>query len=132
MSSFGYKQSQRYYNEVPKIKETIHKLTAISITRMDPRGEKTMDRETFMKRPKKYTFTVVTLAPQASTLFQHTYQYDSVKDAEAAHVGLRQRLYDQQVEPYLRKIKNNTRLTCDDKTEILNIFDRISKLRQIE
>lgn len=130
MSLTGYKQNQKYVNCVPEVKTKIHALSNIRVTRYDPYAEKTCNAEDFMKRPVRYNFSITTQAKEAFSLFTHNCYFDTLKSAQDAHKDFRLKLYDQKVKPYLNKLKT-TKLTGDEKTEILDIFDEIDKLKEI-
>lgn len=125
--TIGYKQSQTYFNKTPDIKNKINELSNIATSRYDPIAKRTNDINTFLKRPVKYYFDVTTKNQNVTTLFHHAYYYDKKEDAEKAHHLLRVQLYDQEIEPFMKKINKGKKLTEIDQSKLKAIIERMNK-----
>lgn len=125
--TIGYKQYQEHFNAIPEIKNEINELSLISTSRRDPNAKKTSDVNTFLKQPVKYYFDVTTRDKNVTTLFHHAYYYDKAEDAEKAHHMLRLKLYDQEVEPFMKKINKGKKLTETDQSRLQAIMQRMDK-----
>lgn len=125
--TIGYKQYQEHFNTIPDIKNKISELSTISTSRRDPNAKKTSDVNAFLKRPVKYYFDVTTKDNNITTLFHHAYYYDHKDDAEKAHHMLKLKLYDQEVEPFMKKINKGKKLSEIDQSKLQAIMQRMDK-----
>ena len=128
----GYKQFTESFNQSPNIKGRIAKLSTISTCRYDPVAPKTSNLETFLKRPIKYCFSIVSKKNTEISYSMHTCYYDKKEDAIEAHSKHKIELYDQLTTPYLKQLKANRRLSLHDKDMLFKIFDDMDKLNEIE
>lgn len=113
MSDFiGYKQHIEHFNSKPDIKNKICGVSGI-VTKF-----KSLDG------PKSYYFDVVVNKNKSISKLKHSYCFDTLDKACAAHSEIRIKYYDQQTKPYLTKIEKGKKLSLEDKEKILEIINK--------
>lgn len=113
MSDFiGYKQHIEHFNTKPDIKNRICGISGI-VTKYQ-----TLDGK------KSYYFDVIVNKDKSITRLKHSYCFDTLDKANAAHSEIRTKYYDQQTKPYLAKIEKGKKLSFEDKEKILEILNK--------
>ena len=121
MSTLAYKQVIEHLNSSPVIKTKIIELS-------------TLCRYKYRKdnKPDRYFFDITLNNSGLMSASRHICYFDNKEEAEKKHRELQLKLYDQESEPFLRKIASNHYLTQKDKDKIMNLIDRFSNYKKIE
>ena len=122
----GYDQNIRHDNDKPAIKNDIYALSPISTSRYNPNEKATADIESFLKRPVKYYFNVVTKSKKETTAFKHSYYFDKQSEAIEEHRKLKVKWYDQLTKPFLDKLEHSSQLSIPDQVKLNTIIERLS------
>jgi len=123
MGTIGYKQTITHVNDMPTIKTKI-----INMSNLYRYKDGSQQRN----QPDRYYFDVTVNGGGLMSAYKHACYFDNKEDAENKHKDLCLKFYDQETQPYLKKIKSNHFLSTKDKDKIFKIMDKIDNLKKVD